>query len=179
MSKKRFNAPVPFPDVFIPGDGGAVLRLAAVPIIERGEEFEIERPGLDISLIDPERIVTFRSRPFTALDAFDLHRFLTAAAIDPVPEVSAPTFQSVGLGLILTVPSSEDGRIDLNIAVSVVSEGYIIDTEEFRYTTTRTAVLLAADHTRAISDEFGYIVGQTLTADPAAFAASNDQKDGE
>ncbi len=179
MPKNRFATPTPYPDIFIPGGGGAALVLTPTPVIERGEVFEVEHPGVDISLIDPERVVTFRSRPLTELDLIDLHAFFTAAVLDAVPEVSAPTFQSAGLGLVLSVPLSQETRVDLNVVVTVVAEGLIVDTEEFRFTTTRTAVLLAADRVREVGNQFGYIVGQTPDFGPEVFTTNDDLKGGE
>ena len=109
---------------------------------------------------------------------FQLHAFLTAATLDAVPEVSAPTFQSVGLGLVVTVPLSDESHVDLNVVVTVPAEGLIADTEEFRFTTTRTAVLLGADRLRELGEEFGYTVGQTMDLDPDAFATSDGQNGG-
>jgi hypothetical protein len=179
MPRNQFARPSPHPDIFIPCGGGAAFKLAAVSVIERGDVFEVERPGVDISLIDPERVVTFRSRPVTELDLIDLHTFLTAASLDAVPEVSAPTFQSLGLGLVLSVPLSEETRVDVNVVVTVVAQGLIVDTEEFRFTTTRTAVLLAADRVQKVGAVFGFAVGQTPDFGPEIFATSDDQKGSE
>lgn len=179
MPRNQFTRPTPYPDIFIPGGGGAALVLAPVSIIEREKVFEVERPGADISLIDPERVVTFRSRPLTERDLTDLHAFFTSAALDAVPEVSAPTFQSVGLGLVLSVPLSEETRVDFNAVVTVVAQGSIVDTEEFRFTTTRTAVLLAAARVQKVGAVFGLTAGQTPDFGPEIFGLSDDQKGSE
>ena len=76
-----------------------------------------------MSLVDPVRVVTYWSRPFTELDLVDLHAFFTATVLDAAPEVSAPVFQSTRLGLILSVPLSDESQVDVNVVVTVADEG--------------------------------------------------------
>ncbi len=179
MATKQSIKQSPFPDVFIPGDGGAALGFTPVAVIERSDDFEVQRPGVDVSLVDPGRVVTYRSRPITESELVDLHAFFTAAVLDPAPEVSAPTFQSGGLGLILSVPLSFDSRVDVNVLVTITDEGEVVDADEFRFTTTRTALLHAADRVRQIGATFGYSIGELPDFDVDAFATDADQKGSE
>ena len=179
MSTNQFIKQTPFPDVFIPGDGGAALVFVPVLVIERGDVVEVQRPGVDVSLVDPGRVVTYRSLPITELDLVTLHAFFHAAVIDAAPEVSAPVFQSTGLGLILSVPLSVESRVDVNVVVSVTDEGEVVDTDEFRFSTTRTALWHASEAVRQIGAQFGFTIGDASDFDPDAFATDLDQKDGE
>ncbi len=179
MPSNDFMRRTTYPDVFIPGGGGAALVFMPVQVIVRGEEFEVQGLGVDISLVDPERVATHRSRPMTELDLIELHAFFRAAALDAAPEVSAPTFQSVGLGLLLSVPLSEEARVDVSAVVSITNEGQVVDTDDFRFTTTRTALLQAADRVRLIGEHFGYAIDQADDLEPDAFVDGNDQKGSE
>ena len=176
MATKQSIKQSPFPDVFIPGDGGAALVFTPTFVIERGDVVEVQRPGLDVSLVDPARVVTYRSRPITELDLVDLHAFFTAGVLDAAPEVSAPVFQSMGLGLILSVPLSDESQVDVNVVVTVTDEGRVVDTDEFRFTTTRTALWHASETVRRIGATFGYTIGEVPDFDPDEFATDDDQK---
>ena len=99
--------------------------------------------------------------------------------IDAAPEVSAPVFQSTGLGLILSVPLSVESRGDVNVVVSVTDEGEVVDTDEFRFSTTRTTLWHASEAVRQIGAQFGFTIGDASDFDPDAFATDLDQKDGE
>ena len=179
MATKQSTREGPFPDVFIPGDGGAALVFTPTLVIERGEVVEVQRPGVDVSLVDPTRVVTYRSRPISELDLVDLHAFFTAAVLDAAPEVSAPVFQSTGLGLILSVPLSDESRVDVNVVVSVTDEGRIVDSHEFRFSTTRTALWHASETVRKIGATFGYTIGEVPDFDLDAFATDDDQQGSE
>lgn len=176
MATTQSTKQIPFPDVFIPGDGGAALVFTPTMVIERGDVVEVQRPGLDVALVDPARAVTYRSRPITELDLIGLHAFFTAGVLDAAPEVSAPVFQSIELGLILSVPLSDEAQVDVNVVVTVTDQGRIVDTDEFRFTTTRTALWHAGEAVRRIGATFGYPIGEVPDFDPDAFATDDDQK---
>lgn len=179
MSSNEFIRRTPYPDVFIPGGGGAALAFVPAHVIVRGEESEVQVLGVDISLVDPDRVVTHRSRPMAELDLIELHAFFRAAALDAAPEVSAPTFQSVGLGLMVSVPLSEESRADLSVVVSIAEDGHVVDTDDFRFTTTRTALLQAADRVRLIGEHFGYTIHQADDLEPEAFIDRNNRNGSE
>lgn len=179
MATKQSFKQAAFPDVFIPGDGGAALVFTPTLVIERGDVVEVQRPGLDVSLVDPVRVVTYWSRPFTELDLVDLHAFFTATVLDAAPEVSAPVFQSTRLGLILSVPLSDESQVDVNVVVTVADEGRVVDTDEFRFSTTRTALWHASETVRRIGAAFGYTIGEALDFDLDDFATDGDQKGSE
>ena len=105
----------------------------------------------------------------------DLNAFFTAGVLDAVPEVSAPVFQSSGLGLMLSVPLSDESRVDVNVVVTVTDEGRVVGTDEVRFTTTRTALWHAGETVRRIGATFGYTIGEVPDFDAYAFATDDDQ----
>lgn len=141
----------------IPGENGELVIFGRVLMIERLPDREELGWGIDVILDDPWRSVRYRNRPFTPHDFAGLHAFLNAAMTDLHPEVSVPAFQCESAGLVMTVVSSADLSIQLDVGVLEYLDDPEPDLGGLRINVVRAAlgdpVDVAASMAASISDD--------------------------
>lgn len=137
----------------IPGTGGATFILRPVPISDRWPDREVPRMGLDITLADPGRVVTYRDRPMTEPDLRNLADFLHRAMAAPDPHVSTGTFTADETGLLMSIPTSDSMTVDLLISVVTDPATEVKDFDQMRFTTNRAALWGAVEAARRITGQ--------------------------
>ncbi len=155
-------------EIRIPGLGGAALIVELMPVFERGELLETQRLGIDITLIDPTRLVRYFARPIEASDLRRLAGFLRKTIKDDNPETSHGVFTAERSGLMLSVPFSEGSEVEIDVAVRA-DDSDPDELDRLNFTTTRAALWGAAQAADAVAE-----TADSATAGHSANGAGGD-----
>ncbi len=138
------------PEIRISGPGGAALVIQPVPAYERTDYWEVERIGINITLIDPERWVTFPRRFIGADTLPNLADFLSRAV---VMEIAVPLepFEAPSAGVTVSAPACDDSLVNLRVSVVRYQDGPL-DLDEVDFMVTRVALWHAAEAAKTAAD---------------------------
>lgn len=135
----------------IPGFGGAVLKMTLIPLSDRSPDREVVRLGVDITIVDPNRLVCYRGRRADSAQFAELADFLRHAMSDVAPQASADTFTMTSAGFMLSIPTSDDFKIDLLTSVIIDLDDEIADYDQTQFTTNRATLWAAIESAEAIA----------------------------
>ena len=125
----------------LPGFGGAALFLS--PIIAPGnrETQDVLVRNYDIGLLSPDRKVEYLARRANFNFISNLAKFFWAVAKEIHPEKSVPDFQDIELGLSISVVSSTDFLVELQISVVKELETTPLEFDMLNFETSRVTLI--------------------------------------
>jgi hypothetical protein len=134
----------------LPGYGGAAvfLRGQALPARRAGTDAPVL--AFDVMLLSPEVHTWYLSRPASAGFVDRLAAFLFASADDYHPEVSVPVLEDAAMGLSLSVVSSTDSRVGLEIMVVEDPDASVIEHDGLDFETSRATLAACAQAVRGL-----------------------------
>jgi len=96
----------------------------------------------DVALLTPDRYVRYLRRPISEGFARELGHFLFSAASEFHPE-QLPAFFDNRAGLTVSIMSSTDSRVGIEVSIIVDLEAQVAETDGINFETSRTALASA------------------------------------
>ena len=135
--------------VRIAGQGGAGVFFEPLVLPPTEAESPL-RSGADITLLSPDRLVTYLSRPVRPFFMVALAVFLRAAAVsDGGPDLPVPFEDPVGLVRIDITPA--DGKwVEIEVRIAQMPDEDVVEFDGMNFETTRASLLIAAHAAEAV-----------------------------
>lgn len=128
------------------GGSGLTLRTCMNLGIEGSLDF-----GVDVGILSPDRFVNYLARP-VAPDFIDkLAAFFWACAAEQFPEKSVATFIDDSVGINLSVMSSKEFVVELQVHIVEVLGADIPEIDVVNFETSRVALTTAAEKVRLLN----------------------------
>lgn len=125
----------------IAGQGGAGFFLDSVQL--QGPDSTVIQ-GVDISILSPDRLVTYLVRPLSPSFARNLAHFLKESSIAD-PGIETGPFEDRPSGLLINIKTIDEMWAEIDIRVAEDLDSDVIEFDEINFETSRASLLVAAE----------------------------------
>lgn len=135
----------------LPGFGGAALFLR-VQVVPAGT-FGTDAPQavFDVGFLSPDAHREYLRRPCEDGFVDRLSEFLFRAADEFHPENDVPAIQDPAMGLVVTVESSDDAKVCLDVQLVVDPDAEVLEVDGVNFETSRAVLVSAAQQVRRLT----------------------------
>lgn len=134
------------------GFGGCALTLRSCINVGPSGSFDF---GVDIGVLTPDRFVEYFARPIGEGFIDKLVTFFWACAFEAVPEKSVATFVDDTAGFNLSVMSSRESVVEVQVHVLEDPDSEIPEIDVVNFETSRVALSTAAEKIRLLNQSKG------------------------
>lgn len=130
----------------IAGQGGAGLFLDALALPGGSGG---PRLGLDLSILSPDRLVTYLSRAVPADFGERLGIYLRDASV--ADEGDSSTFEEPDAGLLITMTPVDGMWVEMEVRIAEVLNDDVVEFDGINFETSRASLLVAAESAEQLS----------------------------
>lgn len=123
----------------IVGQGGAAVFMEALALPSQGRGIQL---GLDISILSPDRLVTYLARAVPDQFPDRLGAFLREASV--ADEGIVISFEEAVAGLLITTKPIDSMWVEMDIQVAENLEDDVLEFDGINFETNRASLLIAA-----------------------------------
>lgn len=128
----------------LPGYGGAAMFLRSHVVAPRTLGTAGQSLAFDIGFLSPDRFTWYLALPAGDGFAERLATFLFRAAADFHPEDSLQTFSDPVMGLTISVRTSTDSRVELEVTLVEEADAAVDDSDGLSFETSRVVLASSA-----------------------------------